>query len=385
MTLLHGPYAITEVFCIIYAGIILFHLNDSIGTENEVMELKHIIVSYIVLLLMDIIWALSCDFIINPPDFVYKISSALITIAFPVGCYFWYRFARERLRPSYMHNKKIISIFNIPIFAIIVLDIASIFTGWIFYTDENYLYHNGKLFWLQLTVDYFYLIIPTVNALYCVFKTRSRSQKYEYMMYAVYMIAPLLAGTLEDFFPTVPVVALSFFMAIHLLFLMIQNMQIYNDALTNLNNRRRLNKYLEEKIDSSSNENRIVIFMLDINRFKFINDSYGHVEGDHALITFSDALKMVSCEFSTFIARYGGDEFCLVTKYDDNIVENIQNCINASVKRAQEKNGSILKYELTTSIGYSICDSSDINPDILIKKADDMLYANKRRWHKLNG
>jgi diguanylate cyclase (GGDEF)-like protein len=56
----------------------------------------------------------------------------------------------------------------------------------------------------------------------------------------------------------------------------------------------------------------MLLFMMDIDNFKSINDAYGHIEGDGALKAFSDAMKDVAIRYSAFIARYGGDEFCMV-------------------------------------------------------------------------
>jgi len=59
---------------------------------------------------------------------------------------------------------------------------------------------------------------------------------------------------------------------------MIQDQQIYNDALTNLNNRRHLNHFLEERLSKASPERPVTVYMIDINGFKSINDRFGHVE-----------------------------------------------------------------------------------------------------------
>jgi diguanylate cyclase (GGDEF)-like protein len=67
-------------------------------------------------------------------------------------------------------------------------------------------------------------------------------------------------------------------MMILILFLMMQNNQVCNDALTGLNNRRRLNRYLESVLPRVSAEHRMFLFIMDINSFKRINDMYGHVE-----------------------------------------------------------------------------------------------------------
>ena len=100
------------------------------------------------------------------------------------------------------------------------LDIISIYTGWIFYIDAAGNYQdNEKLFFLQTTVNYVYLVIPTVVSLGRAIKVRTGQERSEYLTYALYMAAPLTAGMLEEQFEKVPLLALNIFMMILILFL----------------------------------------------------------------------------------------------------------------------------------------------------------------------
>ena len=70
---------------------------------------------------------------------------------------------------------------------ITVLDVISIFTGWLFYLDENKHYQSGEWFNLQTTVNYVYLLVPTINSVIKAIKANSRSQRQECLTYALYM------------------------------------------------------------------------------------------------------------------------------------------------------------------------------------------------------
>ena len=90
--------------------------------------------------------------------------------------------------------------------------------------------------------------------------------------------------------------------------------QISTDPLTRLNNRGQLAGYISQK-SNIYHENRLtIVIMFDINDFKLVNDTYGHAEGDRALILVANALKEVTRNHSMpmFLARYGGVEFILV-------------------------------------------------------------------------
>jgi diguanylate cyclase (GGDEF)-like protein len=266
----------------------------------------------------------------------------------------------------------------IPLAVICALDSISIFTGWIFYIDAQGGYQMADWFNLQTIVNYFYLLIPTAYSAYRAVKTHSRQDRAEYWTYTLYMIAPLISGLLEDYLPHVPILALNIFMVILILFLMIQNMQIYNDALTGLNNRRRLNIYLEETLPKATVQRPMLLFMMDIDNFKSINDAYGHIEGDGALKAFSDAMKDVAIRYSAFIARYGGDEFCMVMdasgKLPEAVAEDVRQSLRNTRIKCQTADDS---YELMASIGFVICDGTERNPELELARADKMLYEEK--------
>ncbi len=273
------PYAITEMYCVIFVMTIWFHLNDNIGTQHEIKQLRNMIYSFVLMLLTDIIWALTEDGIIYLPRLLNASINAVTVMSIAVGCYFWFKFIEDRLRFNFSSRRTLDVFFALPVIVLCILDIISIFTGFIFYIDTNDHYQVTKYFYIHTVVNYFYLIVPTIYSFYKAFRARSRQDRNEYLTYALYMIGPLASGHLESLIPHVPILALNIFMMILILFLMIQNMQVYHDALTGLNNRRRLNQYLADCIPKSNSEHPIIIFIMDINRFKTINDMYGHLEG----------------------------------------------------------------------------------------------------------
>ena len=155
-------------------------------------------------------------------------------------------------------------------------------------------------------------------------------------------------------------------------------MQIYNDALTGLNNRRRLNIYLEETLPKATVQRPMLLFIMDIDNFKSINDAYGHLEGDSALKAFSDAMKDVAIRYSAFIARYGGDEFCMVMdacgKSPETVAEDIRQSLRNTHIKCQAADDS---YKLMASIGFAVCDGTEQNPELELARADRMLYEEK--------
>ncbi len=382
MTYSYLSYAITEMYCIVFAVTIWINLSSSLGSEHEVRQLRNMIFSYLVMLITDIFWAFTQDNLIHPPVLINAAINAATIMAVSCGCYFWFRFIEDRTHSPLLSKRNLDICIAIPLLLILTLDFVSIFNGWLFIIDAEGHYQDTPLFNIQTVVNYFYLLIPTVASINYALKAHSRQERSEYWTYALYMLAPLAAGILEETFEQVPLLALNIFMMILILFLKIQNMRISSDALTGLNNRRRLNHFLEESLTRASSEHPVLIFIMDINNFKSINDQYGHIEGDHALRIFADALKKAAARYLGFAARYGGDEFCLIVNQPGTAPEEVKleidRCLAEIQSTADQK-----KYQLTVSTGYVSCIQPENTPEKALGMADEMLYEHKKKWHEL--
>lgn len=277
-------------------------------------------------------------------------------------------------------QKRIRLLVMIPLLSAILLNAVSVLTGWVYTIDAEGSFRLGTLFWVQTVVCQSYLLIPTILSLRKAFSIRIWAEKSEYLIYAAYMLPAVLAAFTEDFIPSVPVLSLSMFMVINILFMTIQDRQIYNDALTGLNNRRRLEGYLSERLGDVSEKNPICLFMIDVDRFKAINDTYGHTEGDDALKTVADVLKITASRYGAFVARYGGDEFCMIgcSAPAEEVIDEIRNTLARRSKMAGSQKG----YNLSVSIGCCICTSPDKKTIEVIREADAKLYADKRMKEK---
>ncbi len=161
----------------------------------------------------------------------------------------------------------------------------------------------------------------------------------------------------------------------------IENMQslISVDDLTHLNNRGQINRCMEQL--RYSEDMSTYIMMIDIDRFKGINDTYGHAEGDRALIIAAETLRQTCEQIKTpaFLGRYGGDEFTIIiqTPEEDEYPEQVIGIIRKMLSEKQHENQ--LPYDLEFSIGYDkLKDKNDTVRDCM-KRADEKLYLDKKR------
>lgn len=148
------------------------------------------------------------------------------------------------------------------------------------------------------------------------------------------------------------------------------------DELTGISNRRNMFNYLEMHDELFASENRYIA-MIDIDQFKKINDTYGHLFGDEVLSRFGNVLQAQNEDSDVeLVARYGGQEFVLLFNADskEKAIERIENI------RQQLKKIRIEKYpdvNLTASVGLVLC-NKHTNLTMLLKDADDCLYEAKK-------
>jgi diguanylate cyclase (GGDEF)-like protein/PAS domain S-box-containing protein len=153
-----------------------------------------------------------------------------------------------------------------------------------------------------------------------------------------------------------------------------------HDALTNLINRRYLILELERAI--SRGKRPLTICLCDIDYFKKVNDTYGHLVGDNVLQAFSDVMLRTLRE-KGIIGRLGGDEFCIVLP--GRTIKSATACIQEIRKRFAEirfipKEGST--FSVTASFGLSEWEPG-MDWKALMNNADRSLFESKRKGRDL--
>ena len=151
------------------------------------------------------------------------------------------------------------------------------------------------------------------------------------------------------------------------------------DELTKLYNRRGFIQMAEHQIKLAGRTKKgLFLFFADVDKLKLINDTYGHSEGDRALIEITELLKD-SFRESDIIARIGGDEFAALLPETSKenvatIMERLQQKLETLNKREDRK------YQLSISFGITPYDpDTSVNSENLLKQADRLMYAQKKQ------
>ncbi len=149
------------------------------------------------------------------------------------------------------------------------------------------------------------------------------------------------------------------------------------DTLTGLPNRIKLYEYLEDMIAVyDANPIRFAIMFVDIDNFKWLNETLGHNFGDAVICKFGEVLKDCIGD-SGKVFRFSGDEFIVVVEFNDdydklqNITYKLQNVFNHSIKVMTDN--IYIKF----SVGIAIFPDDDITADLLMRDADIALHRSK--------
>jgi diguanylate cyclase (GGDEF)-like protein len=152
----------------------------------------------------------------------------------------------------------------------------------------------------------------------------------------------------------------------------------YNDSLTGLPNRLSFDDRIDECLRRCRNEQLIAVFFtIDVDRFKRINDTYGHQVGDECLKTVADRLRTVVWKID-IIARIGGEEFAIVVGglRDRDNAHRISDAIFGLFQEQVNIQGHAIP--LTVSIGGAVYPDDGSDPATLRKLSDRALYTAKR-------
>ena len=295
-----------------------------------------------------------------------------------IGVFTWAIYAASLIRDG-SSLKKRYSIKSIlltfPVLPPIVLPFFNLQTHQLFYIDESANYIRGPWYDWELMYLFIFSAIPALALLIHSSRESGAMSRFNLRVSAIFPLC-LFAGWALSFTNQLPP-ALSAIIMLALLLLFMGSMmqQISIDSLTQVNNRQNLLEFMTQKLKNHNKD--LYLLMMDMDDFKSINDNYGHIEGDRALVSASSSIKAACGSFvpRPYIARYGGDEFIVVVETDNP--DKITTLTDA-IRENLSEYSSNLPYELNMSIGVAKHRDGQA-PKELIREADQLLYDVKEK------
>lgn len=260
----------------------------------------------------------------------------------------------------------------------VIMVVLSQFFGWYYTIDAQNIYHRGPLYPLSASVAALLLIASCVLVLF----SRKKIHKEHYSSLLFFAILPFAGIFLQLLIYGYSLTLISVIPSLIIVYLNIQSQSINTDYLTGINNRKGLEKYLKKKIEACSPTKTFSAIMLDLDDFKYINDTFGHDTGD-TVLKVSTKLFRSCIRSKDFIARFGGDEFFIIMDISNQAdLEATVNRINHSI--AEYNLTATTIYKLGVSMGYAVYDfNAHLKIEQFQKKIDMMMYENKHKKQDL--
>lgn len=371
-------YVEANIVCIIIFVLMLIREMGAVGRQTKQVIFVNITISHILYFISDIVWVLILGGYLSRAVLSTSIVNYANAVLLSAITGFWFVYVELAQGEKYLTTARLRVYTLIPAMAeaVVMLILFIFFRGAVMDSEGNM---TTLYYVVFIAIPAFYIVISSVRSFIRAMRKENFAVRTQYIVCAVYPLIITVFGILQVIWLSAPLFCFGSTIIMIYVYVLGLNDQVSIDELTKLNNRTQLRKYIaSEHSKQGTDKTTRYVLMIDLNKFKQINDQYGHVEGDNALKRTADALKYACGEntLKTFIARYGGDEFIIIAKTsDEELVKTLCDDIKNTLIRLNKEAGS--KYELTACIGYAGY-SGDLNDfQTALSEADEALYKEK--------
>ncbi len=372
-------------YALIILGILLYISIVSFDNTQDVRFMRRAIVMLSLVLLFDCFTWIMLG---RPGSSIHVMMNIVITLYYISQIYaviVWAEYVQYRVMRRVMSRKNFWISIVLPLGAVFVLLLTNPLTHYVFNITAGNEYERGPLSAPIALLVMGYLLATSIWVMYKRSKEMLASTRREYAILAGFVIAPFIGAIIQMARYGVTLIWPLAAVSMLLLYINRSRDEISIDALTGLNNRGSLDKYLLERVHETSDE-RLTLILMDVDKFKLINDELGHDMGDVALREVAEIIRQSFSSGHNFISRYGGDEFVVVIPQvdDPRMIDGFMKSLTSNVEHFNSKGDFPIK--LSISCGTAFYPRNDIHtPEELLKAADAQMYEEKERHHQLMG
>lgn len=268
--------------------------------------------------------------------------------------------------------KSIILFTIIPILSNTILTLTSIYTGLYFSITEDCQFIPGPF-----TIIFIIHILFIASTIFALFFHYSQSKDIRSKISAIFPYILILIGFILQMYLGLIITWGFVSIALCINYQLLRDLQYGFDALTKVRNRFLFHEQLE-KIKKKSG---FYLVILDINNLKTVNDSYGHIEGDHMISSVAQIISNNFMDRGT-VYRIGGDEFCVISNEIPAVeLKVIIKRIHREIQNIKTEAGK----KISIACGYSIYNNNSSQTIYdCFNSADTMMYKNKMYMKKID-
>lgn len=376
-------YASANMVGAIIFGIMLIH--DCLGVDRQEKQIKYdqALIAFMLYFISDVIWA-GFDSGVFPSSRLSALITNFSNFVIMTGIiYCWLKFVLAVEEVSNRNSMKLRLLLSLPFRISVLILVVTYIINPLLLIDENL--KSTRVFDLFLVVvPYIYLVAIIVYTIKKARHTVDPTEKKKHLYIGFFPILVVIGGLLQMLLmPTLPIFCFSSNIFMLIFFIKSIDSQISTDPLTKLNNRGQFARYISQESNLRIDGRKTFAIMMDINDFKMINDTYGHAEGDKALIILSQALvhAVRNQNMPLFLGRYGGDEFVMIAHPEESheievLIETIRNFVAAKCEKENKP------YILSIGIGYDEYLDNQESFSECMRRADEKLYTDKKNCKK---
>lgn len=302
-----------------------------------------------------------------------RLSNALLFAANPFPAFLWALYAHSKVYQNEDRLKRSVKILLIPLVLVVILSVANLFADVFFSISPQNEYVRARFFAVSTLLSVVYMLYVAVIVLL----ERKNIERALPAPMLSFMVLPVVGLLLQFLFYGLYMLWVSVSISVIIVFNHVQNDASITDWLTGLYNRKHLDNYLHQMC-KRKHRGILAGLMVDIDCFKSINDTYGHLVGDRALQSIAILLKK-NAGPKAYVARYAGDEFVIVGEFDqeEQILHTIQSLRKAVYDFNQTGDSP---YRLSLSIGYAVFKGRDRETeDAFLSRIDSAMYLVKSK------
>ena len=372
-------YSEATVVCILFFVIMLVNDHRNGNRQEKQILLDRVMVAHIVYFANDWVWAALLSGLIPRTRFLVALVNSINAFFLAGITYNWFLYAAAAEQLPFRREKHFDTIVGLPYYLVTCVAVVWYMIAPTFWVNENAELNPLYYPLILLPAPMTYLLVTFVISMVQARKARLYAERRLCLQIGIFPLVIAFFGVLQLTMLNAPLFC--FGCTINMLLFYLNNTadQISVDPLTRLNNRNQLHHYLSQDAAHRANGLREFVVMVDANDFKQINDTYGHAEGDRALVLIADALKgaIRILKEAPFLARYGGDEFILIVRTsDESELPALRREIRRRLREACEKEAT--PYTLSVAVGYDEL-GADEPFTACQQRADRKLYADKNR------
>ena len=379
-------YTEASIVCVVIFGIMLGRDLFSVDRQDKQIKYDHALIAFMLYFVSDAIWAAVIAGMLPRNHFTVLTTNFSNCVLMSAITYCWLRYvmAVEQVPYRDKHLCKVLTLLPF-VGSTVALIVTYLIAPRVLLSEGLDL--QAPYFAFQITVPCVYIAAVLGYTVKQARREESPIERKKHLFVGFFPLMVILGGLIQVvLLPETPIFCFCCAILMLVFYISAMDTQISTDPLTGLNNRGQLLHYTSFRTNMRREGRRTYVVMFDINDFKAINDTFGHAEGDRALILVAESLRSVVRNHSTpiFLARYGGDEFILIVHpASDDEVEPLIAKIRGQIEaRCRNENAP---YLLSIGAGYDELAAKDDTFQRCMQRADDRLYADKARQKKLGG